>query len=277
MHLTFRNGMACSIVATFVGVSLIVESTDARNHATHQMRISFIAQDHQTWFNIVLAGRQNSTKLRIKRELHAPILSLPATKFVSSYSIAVILANRFVMGENANLVLKKFQSNVAVEEHLRLLSATKVRLSHQNACEYAESNSIVVAMSVVNIAVLVRRKQLNVKPRSEKEDHFMKHPWLSTTILRPNIFALEFAIDHSNVGITLVLSSATKAPAIAVARLYSTKLAVTADEPFSNLRYHVVQGLHHAASNASGIKTAGILKSHTTVTWMTRTALNVRS
>lgn len=277
MHLKFRNGMACSIVATFVGVCLTVESTNARNHAIHKRRISFIAHDPQKWFNIVLVGRQNLTKVQIERELYAQIPSLPATKLVSSYSIAVILAIRFVMRENANPAWKKFQLNVAVEEHLRLPSVTKVRLSHRNACEYAESNSIAVAMSVVNIAVLVRRRQLNVKLRSEKEDNFMKHPWLSTATLRPNIFVLELAIDHSNAEITLVLSSATKALARAVARQYSTKLAATVDGPFSNLRYHVVQGLHHAASNVSGIKTAGILKSHTTVTWMTSTALNVRS
>lgn len=109
MHLKFKNGMACSIVATFAGVCLTVESTNARNHAIHKRRISFIAHDPQTWFNTVLVGRQNSTKLRIERELHAQILSLPATKVASNYSIAVILASRFVMGENVNLALRKFQ------------------------------------------------------------------------------------------------------------------------------------------------------------------------
>jgi len=49
MHLKFfRNGMAYSIAATFVGVPLTVESTNARNHATHKRRISFIAHDPQT-------------------------------------------------------------------------------------------------------------------------------------------------------------------------------------------------------------------------------------
>jgi len=121
-------------------------------------------------------GRQNSTKLLIERELHAQIPSLPATNIVSSYSNAVILASRFVTAENANHARNKFQSNVAAEEHLQPPSATKVRSNHRNAREYAESNSIVVAMSVVNIAVRVRRRQPNVKLRSEKADHSMKHP-----------------------------------------------------------------------------------------------------
>ena len=97
------------------------------------------------------------------------------------------------------------------------------------------------------------------------------------TALKPSTFALELAIDHSNAEITLVLNSATKVLAIAVAKQYSTKLAATADERYSNLRYHVVQDLHHAASSASVTKAAVILKSHTTVTWMRSIVPNVRS
>jgi len=267
--------MACSIVATFAGVCLTVGSTNARSHAISKKRMSLIAHDPLTWFNIVLVGKQSSTKLQIKGEPHAQILSLLATNTASNYSIAVILASRFVMEENVNHVLRRFQSSVDVGERLQSRSATKVRLSHRNACEYVESNSIAAATSVVNIAVPVRRRQLNVKLQSEKAGHSMKYPWLSMTALRPSTFALELAIDHSNAEITIVLSSVTKVPAIAAARQYSTKLAATVDERYSNLRYHVAQCLHHAVSSASETKTVGILKSHTIVTWMTRIALNV--
>jgi hypothetical protein len=126
-HLKFRNGMACSIVATFAGVCLTAENTNARSHATHKMRISLIAHNPLTWFGIALAGKRSSTKFQIEREPLAQIRSLLATNTASNCSIAVTPASRFVMRENVDPVSRKFQSSVAVGEHLQSRSATKVR------------------------------------------------------------------------------------------------------------------------------------------------------